>query len=136
MDIMDIARLNIKKKRKLKGLLQQDMAEKLNMNIRSYQNLENGDTRLDLERLSRIAEVLDTKMEDLIKSEGFIIHQEIKEASGSGSGTGIYNNYGIEKEVFDKFMAAKDAENRQLKEENKYLKEKIDQLMVLMGKKG
>jgi transcriptional regulator with XRE-family HTH domain len=39
MDIMDTARLNIKKRRELKGLRQQDMADKLNMNIRSYQHL-------------------------------------------------------------------------------------------------
>jgi transcriptional regulator with XRE-family HTH domain len=33
MDIMDTARLNIKKRREQKGLRQQDMAEKLNMTV-------------------------------------------------------------------------------------------------------
>lgn len=35
----------------------------------------------------------------------------------------------------DKLLAVKDAENQSLKEEIKYLKEKIDQLMEVVGKK-
>jgi len=136
MDIMDTARYNIKKHREFKGLRQQDLADKLNMNIRSYQKLENGDTRLDLERLAQIAEVLETSMEDLLKPEGLIIHQEIKETNGTGSGAGnIYNNYGVDKEVLDKLLASKDEEIQRLVEEVKYLKEKIDQLLGMMGKK-
>jgi transcriptional regulator with XRE-family HTH domain len=148
MDIMDTARLNIKKRRELKGLRQQDMADKLNMNIRSYQHLENGSTRLDLERLEQIAGILEMPMEDLLKQEGYYIHQEIKEASGAVSGSGscfgnenIHNN-GIDKEIVSKLLEVKDAENQSLKDEIKYLKEdnkfmkdKIDQLMELMGKK-
>ena len=129
MDIMDTARLNIKKSRELKGLRQQDMADKLSMNIRTYQNLENGETKLDLERLEQIAEILETSMEELLKPEGVIIHQEIKDASGPGSGSGIYNNYGIEKEVLDRLFTAKDEEISALKEEIKYLREKVDQLL-------
>ena len=135
MDIMDTARFNIKKHREQKGLRQQDLADKLSMNLRSYQNLESGDTRLDLERLSQIAKVLDSPVEDLLKQESILIHQEIKEASGPGSGTGVYNNYGIEKEVLEKLFAAKDGEIQSLKEEIKYLKEKVDQFMAMFGKK-
>lgn len=128
MDIMDAARLNIKKHRELKGLRQQDMADKLNLNLRSYQNLENGSTKLDLERLEQIAGVLETPLEELLRQDGVFIHQEVKEASGSGFGTGNIYNYGVEKEVFEKLLAAKD-------EEIKYLKEKVDQLLELLGKK-
>ncbi len=135
MDIMDTARINIKKHRELKNLRQQDMADKLSINLRSYQNLESGATKLDLERLEQISKVLDTPVEDLLKPEGVIIYQEIKEASGAGSGSGIYNNYGIEKEVLEKMFTAKDDEIQSLKEEIEYLKEKIDQLMGMLGKK-
>lgn len=135
MDIMDTARLNIKKHRELKGLRQQDLADKLNINLRSYQNLENGSTKLDLERLEQIAGIIETPIEDLLKPEGVIIHQEIKEASGPGSGSGIYNNYGIEKEMLDRIFTAKDEEILQLKDEVKYLKEKVDELLGLVGKK-
>jgi transcriptional regulator with XRE-family HTH domain len=130
---MDTARLNIKRRRALKGLRQQDMADKLCMNIRSYQNLESGSTRLDLERLEQISGILETSMEDLLKQEGMYVHQEVKEGgSGSGSGfntTGDVYNYNMEKEILDRLLSAKDSEIQLLKEENKYLKEKIDQLL-------
>jgi transcriptional regulator with XRE-family HTH domain len=35
----------------IKGLHQHDMAERLSMSLQSYQSLERGDTKLDLERL-------------------------------------------------------------------------------------
>lgn len=124
MDIMDTARFNIKKHREQKGLRQQDMADKLNMNIRSYQNLESGDTKLDLERLAQIADVLETPTEDLLRQDGVYIHQEIRETSN-----GFVYHYGIEEAMLNKLLAAKD-------EEIKYLKEKIDQLLEMVGKKG
>jgi transcriptional regulator with XRE-family HTH domain len=73
MDIMDTARLNIKKRRELKGLRQQDLADKLCMSLSSFQSLENGETKLDIERLEHIAKILETGMEELLKPEGIII---------------------------------------------------------------
>jgi transcriptional regulator with XRE-family HTH domain len=155
MDIMDTARLNIKRRRELKGLRQQDMADKLNMNIRSYQHLENGSTRLDLERLEQIAGILEAPMEDFLRQEGHYIQQEFKDGGNNGSGLGFgnentYHNNVTDKEIVDKLIAAKDEEisllkeenqifredMKSLKEDNKYLRDKIDQLMEVIGKKG
>jgi transcriptional regulator with XRE-family HTH domain len=163
MDIMDTARLNIKRHREMRGLRQQDLADKLNMNIRTYQNLEGGVTRLDIERLEQIAKVLDTSMEELLKPEGYYIHQEFKEPlNSSGFGSGYFGgentfHHGVDKEIVDKLLEAKNGENNALKEEiqmlredmkslrddnkylkdeNKYLRDKIDQLMEVVGKKG
>ena len=146
MDIMDTARLNIKRHREIKGLRQQDMADKLSMSLRSYQSLESGETKLDIERLERIAEVLETNMEELLRSEGYYIHQEVKEG-GNGPGVNFGNDntyhYGIDKEIVDKLLSAKDEEIqflreelRSQKEEITYLKKKVDQLMDVIGKKG
>jgi transcriptional regulator with XRE-family HTH domain len=147
MDIMDTARFNIKKRRELKGLRQQDMADKLCMNVRSYQNLESGNTRLDIERLEQIAGILETSIEDLLKTGEYYIHQEIKESSSGSAGCigseNTYNYNGLNKEIVDKLLAAKDGEiNSQreeiqtLKEEVKYLKEKIDEFMKVVGNKN
>jgi hypothetical protein len=114
------------------------------MSLRSYQSLENGETKLNLERLERIAGILEANMEELLSPEGYYIHLEIKDgSSGSGVGTGNTYNYNFEKEVLDKMFASKNDEVRSLKEEikllteeNKYLKDKIDQFMELLGKKG
>ena len=148
MDIMDTARLNIKKRRELKGLRQQDVADKLNMNVRSYQNLESGTTKLDLERLAQLAEVLEAPIEELLTQDGLYIHQEIQEIKDTGSGFVYYQE--ISGKLFDKLLEAKDSEisllkdanqvlkedMKSLKEENKYLKEKVDQLLGMVGKKG
>jgi transcriptional regulator with XRE-family HTH domain len=136
MDTMDTARLNIKRRREVKGLRQQDMADKLSMSLRSYQSLEIGETKLDLERLGRIAEVLETSMEELLRPEGVYINQQICDTgNGSGFSTGNTYNYSIEKDVLDKLISAKDGENQSLKEEIKFLKEKIDQLLNVIEKK-
>ncbi len=127
MDIMDTARLNIKKHRALKGLRQQDLADKLNMNLRSYQNLESGTTKLDLERLEQIAGILETSTEDLLRPEGIVIHQEVRD-NANNSKNGLFYHYGIEEEMLNRLLAAKD-------EEIRYLKEKVDQLLGLVGKK-
>jgi transcriptional regulator with XRE-family HTH domain len=150
MDIMDTARLNIKRRREIRGLRQQDMADKLCMSLRSYQSLESGETKLDIERLEKIAGILETSMEELLRQEGNYFHQEFKEATGFGFGNeNIFNNGGG-KEIVDKLIAAKDEEisllkeenqvfredMKSLKEDNKYLRDKIDQLMEVIGKKG
>lgn len=132
---MDTARLNIKRSREGKGLRQQDMAEKLSMSLRSYQSLEIGETKLDLERLERIAEVLETSMEELLRPEGVVINQEIKDTATGNSNNGLVYHYGIGEEMLSKLLAAKDGEIQSLKEEIRYLKVKIDQLLEVVGKK-
>lgn len=123
---MDVARLNIKKHREFKGMRQQDLADKLCISLRSYQSLENGETKLDLERLEQISKVLETNIEEILKNEGMYVHQEVKDGgSGSGCGfntTGNIYNYGVEKEIIDKLIAAKESEVHLLKDENKFLR--------------
>jgi transcriptional regulator with XRE-family HTH domain len=141
MDIMDAARLNIKRRREIRGLRQQDMADKLCMSLRSYQSLESGETKLDIERLEKIAGILDTSMEELLRQDSVYIHQEIQEIKETSYGF-IYHQE-IGNEIIKKLLASKDKEiqllsevNESQKEEIKYLKEKIDQFMEVFGKKG
>ena len=136
MEIMDTARLNIKKQREIKGLRQQDLADKMCMSLRSYQSLESGETKLDLERLEKIAQILETNIEELLQPEGIIINQEIKDNATGNNNNGVVYNYGIEEALLNKLMATKDFENQALKEtinvqteEIKYLREKLDQLL-------
>lgn len=139
MDIMDTARLNIKRHREIKGLRQQDMADRLSMSLRSYQSLECGETKLDIERLEKIAGILETSMEELLKPEGYYIHQEMKDNStGPGVNFGNDNtyNYGIQKEIVDQIIKSKDSEIQLLKEEVQYLKETVDKLLGAVGKKN
>jgi len=135
MDVMDTARLNIKRQREVKGLRQQDMAERLSMSLRSYQSLECGETKLDIERLERIATILETSMEELLRPEGVVIHQEVNDNAYDNK-NGLFYNYGIGEDMLNKLLAAKDAEIQLLKEEIQYLKETIDKLLDAVGKKN
>ncbi|SES03273.1 helix-turn-helix domain-containing protein [Salipaludibacillus aurantiacus] len=49
---------NVEKIRKAKGVTKTHLAKKLNMSLQGYRYLENGDTRLDAERLKVIAHAL------------------------------------------------------------------------------
>ncbi len=136
METMDTARINIKRRRELKGLRQQDLADKLCMGLRSYQSLESGETKLDLERLEQIASILETSIEELLRPDGIIINQEIRDTATGNNNNGVVYHYGIEEAMLNRLLAAKDSEAQALKEtvktqaeEIKYLREKLDKLM-------
>ena len=52
--------------RRLKGYTQETIAGKLNMERRSYANLENNVTKIDMERMSQIAEVYGIGLDELL----------------------------------------------------------------------
>ena len=52
--------------RKLKGYTQETMAGKLHMERRSYANLENNVTKIDMERMTQIAEVYGIGLDELL----------------------------------------------------------------------
>ena len=77
----------------------------------------------------------ETSMEDLLRPEGVIIHQEVKDNAYDNK-NGLFYNYGIGEDMLNRLLSAKDSEIQLLKDEVKYLKEKMDQLLVVVGKKG
>lgn len=112
MDALMTACFNIKKIRTVRGYKQEDMADKLHVNLKTYQNLENGKTKLDVERLTQVAEVLDVTIFDLLKPDEIFVHQEIQ------SNENIYNkevtiNNDVsqsERKLFEKIIEDKDRE--------------------------
>jgi transcriptional regulator with XRE-family HTH domain len=78
MEIQAVARLNLKKQRTIKKLSQQDIADRLHIDLKTYQNLENGKTKFDLSRLGDLTKALELSSEfDLLESEALYLHQEI-----------------------------------------------------------
>ena len=52
---------------------QEDMAEKLNMSISGYSKIERGETKVNIQRIQQIAEVLNINVFDLIpQSDGHV----------------------------------------------------------------
>ena len=59
----------IKKLRKFKGITQGVMADRLNLSLRAYQKIESGKTRIDIERIRQIAEILGVSVSDLVTAK-------------------------------------------------------------------
>ncbi|WP_394675415.1 helix-turn-helix domain-containing protein [uncultured Sphingobacterium sp.] len=56
----------VKERRKYLKISQRAMAEQLYISLKAYQNLEIGTTKIDIERLQQIADILQTDMNSLI----------------------------------------------------------------------
>jgi len=52
--------------RRLKGFTQEEMASKLNMERRSYANLENNTTKIDVSRMKQITEIYGIEVDEII----------------------------------------------------------------------
>ncbi|MCO6481305.1 MAG: helix-turn-helix transcriptional regulator [Flavobacteriales bacterium] len=60
--------------RKQRKLRDEDMAERLGISQSTYSRLGMGEIKLDVERLRKIAEVLEVPVEDLLNTEPVVFH--------------------------------------------------------------
>jgi len=74
--------------RNLKGISQDFMAAKLNITQPAYASIEGDKTKLSVERLKEIANLLEVKAEDIINFDEKI---HIEYVSNSQVGSGTYN---------------------------------------------
>jgi transcriptional regulator with XRE-family HTH domain len=104
----------IKAIRKDKGYSHEYMAHLLNMSQVAYSKIEKNETKLTVERLFKITEILEAKIEDLvdIKVER-IDNQDLKDNSIGHQE--IQNMYQDNKEVYEKLIVAKDEQIALLK---------------------
>lgn len=103
----------IKKLRDTKEFTQQDMADKLNISLKAYQNFENGFTKLDLERIQAVAKILEVSVDDLINSEDGVYISEIKNNDVGFNNSEITINHHrsqTEKELYERIISDKDKE--------------------------
>ena len=95
--------LKIKNKRQLKGLSHENMSTDLGISPSAYNKIERQETKLSLERLLQIQQILDLSYSEVfdIKSEN-IFNQDIKD-NGIGHQE-IQNLYQESKEVHEKHI--------------------------------
>ena len=93
--------MNIKDKlknlREMNGWSQEVMAERLNMSKNGYARIERGESKLDMERLEKIAEIFSLEVVDLISQEYeraiFVIGGDSSNSSNNtGNNTTYYGN--------------------------------------------
>lgn len=122
----------IKQLRAAKEYNQPEMADKLGMSLKAYQNFENGITKLDFDRLKSVAQILDVDVEDLINAEDsgvFIAEIKNNSVGYNGSSVTIHNPESQnEKEMFEKIIAAKDEQIKALTSIN----EKYEKLIQIL----
>lgn len=100
----------IKRFREAEGITQQEMADKLHIHVKTWQKIENGITRLDLERLKQIANVYDIPVEDLINTDDSIYISEIKDnkVGFNNSYVTIQDKSENETKLYEKLLEEKD----------------------------
>jgi transcriptional regulator with XRE-family HTH domain len=93
--------------RKDKGYSHEYMAHLLDISQVAYSKIEKNETKLTVERLFKIAEILQTKIEDVldIKADK-IYNQDLKDQAVGHQE--IQNMYQDNKEVYEKLIASKD----------------------------
>ncbi|MBC6399600.1 MAG: helix-turn-helix transcriptional regulator [Ekhidna sp.] len=84
---------NIRKLRELKGYSQEYMAVKLKMSQRNYSRIEKEESKLDLQKLQQIGEILEVTPVQLIGFDDRIIFNQ----NNNKEAPNIYNNHFPEK---------------------------------------
>ena len=96
---------NIRKIRESKGFSQDYMANVLDISQASYARIENEDTKVTVDRLYKIAEVLDTNIIDFFNTDSITIQSQ-NNYEGS---YGLVQNLTVEnKEIYEKLLKSKD----------------------------
>ena len=111
---------NIKRKREQKGYSQEYMASMLDMKQATYSRLESQESKLTLDRLQEIADILETDIATLLDSSKITIQNQTN--NDGAYGNGYVENLHIEnKETTKKLIQTLESENQHLKKEIEFL---------------
>lgn len=116
--------------REQKQLTQEDVAERLFMSVSGHSKIERGETRLNMERLEQIANILDIDILELIsKSEGNVIYA-LNSGYHNFQNTIHHNTESYQSEIdrLNLIITHKDELLAQKEQENQRLQGLIDKL--------
>ena len=101
---------NIKRIRKQKGFSHENMAHELDISQVAYSKLEKSDTKLSVERLYKIAEILETKVGDILEVNPSNVYHQNNNDTGTFVGhQEVQNLYKDSKEQNEKIIALYEA---------------------------
>lgn len=92
----------IRQMREKQGWTQEIMAEKMNMSVNGYANLERGQGKVDWEKLKQLAEIFNINLVQLVEAEqkGLVVHQTLSFQSENINASGNYQkNYSNHKDL-------------------------------------
>jgi transcriptional regulator with XRE-family HTH domain len=105
---------NIANTRTKKGYTYENMAHELSITPAAYRKIETGETKLTIERLFKISEILDVALNDLL-DVGKEVFQQTNNETAIGYQQKIENFYQENKEVYEKLLQSKDEQIALLK---------------------
>lgn len=115
MQKMNNIGFNIRKIREQKGFSQDYMATELSISQASYARIENEATKLTIDRLSKIAEILQTDITDFFNASKLTIQNQTNNEGAYGNGY-IQNLHIESKEIYEKLLQSKDEQIKLLQE--------------------
>ena len=104
----------IREIRKDRGYSHEYMAHLLDINQVAYSKIEKNETKLTVERLFKIAEILEAKIEDILDIKADKVYKQDLKDNSIGHQE-IQNMYQDNKEVYEKLIASKDEQIALLK---------------------
>jgi len=125
--------------RTLKGLTQEQMAEKLNMSTTGYAKVERGETKLQTDRLEKIAAALGIELEDFVSfDEKMVFNASFHDQSFSFQHSQNYCTNSAKEliheiEKLQLMVQQKDQELSQKNREIDLLQQQIDDLRTVIG---
>ncbi len=114
---------NLRVKRKLRD---EDMAERLHISQSAYSRLEKGEVKMDVERLGKIAEILEVPIEELLAPDPVVFHVE----HNSGGSKGWYNHQLVQhfpQDIVQQLLDRLESHIKELQEMNKRLLALLEQ---------
>ena len=97
-----------------KGLSFENIALELSITPSAYRKVETGETKLTVERLFQISEILETPLSEILEIESVVFQQSNSE-NATGYLQKIANFYQDNKDVYEKLLESKDEQIALLK---------------------
>ena len=104
---------NIKKFRELKNITREDLADRLEMSLSGYSKLERGEVELTVNKLYRIAEILEISVSQILNFDASQIFNVRDHGVANVDIKSQTNNY--QDEYKDKYIKLLEAEVKRLK---------------------
>ena len=120
---MEIAQVieRIVQGRNKKGYTYENMAVELDLTTAAYRKIETGETKLTLERLFKISDILELPVGELLAIEKSV-NQQVNNGNSNVYNQKIDHFYQENREITEQLIKAKDELIAQLKQENEYLR--------------
>jgi len=114
---------NIRKFRELRGYSQDYMAQEMNITQSAYGKIEKENVKITIERLVKIAEILEMDMANLINSKNQNIFNLYNNQTANGN---VENLYHENKENIEKLLNAKDEIIQKQESEIQFLRKQLE----------